>query len=327
MTTLAITGVGGFIGLRMAQRAMAMGWSVTGIDLLEAGVSRARSLGVKAERGDITDGVALKRLFAGADVVFHTAAVVQEDGPRELYERVNNGGTRSVCDAAREVGVPRLIHLSSVMVYGFDYPPLVGEQGPFDGSGNLYNETKLSSERIALSYNRPEQGFGVMVIRPGDVYGLGSIPWVHRPLDALKKGMFVLPDQGRGVINHVHVDNLIDGILLAFQKDCCGEAFNITDDAATPAREFFTHLAKMLGKRHLRTIPGWVLKGALSVADRLFPYLGRELPMKSAGIKFLQRHHKVSCAKARTQLGYQPVISLKDGMNRLEKELRQGGFL
>src|SRR5206468_3894419 len=105
------------------------------------------------------------------------------------------------------------VHLSSVMVYGFSYLPDVDESGPMRGEGNPYCETKIESERAVLSLD--SRDFGVAVIRPGDVYGPGSVPWIARPLAMMQKGRFFLPDGGRGVINPVYVDNLVDGIFLA----------------------------------------------------------------------------------------------------------------
>lgn len=326
MTTIAITGIGGFIGLQMARRALALGWTVQGVDIAPVGVERARAAGARVEQGDINDTAVLARVFAGADVVFHTAAVVQEDGPRELYERVNNQGTRSVCETARASGVKRLVHLSSVMVYGFDYPDNVTEEGPFDVAGNPYTETKLSSERIALSFNDPGQGFGVMVIRPGDVYGMGSMPWVHRPLEAMQKHLFALPADRKGVINHVHVDNLIDAVFLVIRKDCCGEAFNITDDVATPCHVFFGYLAHLIGRRVI-LLPASVMQAGLQVVDRVLPLFGRRSLIQPAVIRFLQRRHKVSCAKAKDRLGYAPAIPLDAGMRWLEAELRAAQFI
>lgn len=136
MKRLAITGIGGFIGRRMAERALADGWQVTGLDISPAAAERLAPLGIEVVIGDINDRRAVAQAFAGANVVFHTAAVVEEDGPRELYERVNNQGTQSVCEVAREAGVRRLVHLSSIMVYGFNYPEEVSEAGPFADDGN-----------------------------------------------------------------------------------------------------------------------------------------------------------------------------------------------
>lgn len=324
---LAITGIGGFIGLRMAQRAIALGWSVSGMDISEAAAERARAVGAEVFVGDINDSYVLEQTFAGADVVFHTAAVVAEDGPRELYERVNNQGTKNACKVAKALHAKRFLHLSSVMVYGFNYPPHVTEEGPFADDGNIYNETKLSSERIALSFNGDE--LAVTVIRPGDVYGVGSVPWVERPLAMIKAGQMLLPTVAGacGVINHLHVDNLIDGILLALEKDSGGGVYTLTDDEATSADDFFAYHAAMLGSKVPAKVPAKLAWPVLKAAQATLPKIGIQLPFKADGIKFLCRANKVSCDKAKHELGYRPKINLASGMQQLEKELRAAGQL
>lgn len=316
MKTLCITGIGGFIGLAMAKRALSLGWQVQGLDISEQAAARARVLGIRVVVGGVNDLDAVRKAVSRADIVFHTAAIVEEDGAREDYQRINVEGTRIVCEVARKAGVKRVVHLSSVMVYGFDYPAEISEDGPLDGQGNVYNDSKLDSERVAMSHNDPEQGFGVIVIRPGDVYGLGSVPWVIRPIDLLKQGLFMLPDTGRGVINHVHVENLIDGVLLAIQHDACGEAFTITDGLATPTRVFFQTHALIAGTR-LRTAPTWVLKALLSALGPAYRALGKKPPASPEAMKFLRRKHRYSIAKAQKYLGYAPRIRLSEGMAEL----------
>ncbi|WP_162932464.1 NAD-dependent epimerase/dehydratase family protein [Solimonas sp. K1W22B-7] len=322
MTTIAITGIGGFIGLRMLQRARERGWQVRGLDVSPAAAQRARDAGAEVFAGDINDAALLARCFAGADIVFHTAAIVEEDGARELYERVNVEGTRSVCRTAQALGVRQMVQLSSVMVYGFDYPDGVTEEGPFRDDGNIYNETKLRSERVAMEFHRPG-AFEVIVIRPGDVYGTGSVPWVLRPIALLQQRLFTLPDGGQGVINHVHVDNLLDGVFLALEKNAGGECFTISDGVATPCREFFGYHARMLGRERVPTAPGALLialVGALAWGYRLF---GRKPPASAAGIHFLRRRGAYSIDKARRQLGYVPKVSLEQGMAEIARERRR----
>lgn len=327
MKKMAITGIGGFIGLRMAERALAAGWQVSGVDLSSDGVEKARALGVDAVIGDICSAESLAPVFSGADVIFHTAAVVTEDGPAELYDRVNNQGTRCVCEAAQQAGATRLVHLSSIMVYGFDYPANVEESGPYYRGGNPYCATKLSSENIALSFNQPEKNFGVIVIRPGDVYGAGSQPWVIRPLAMAKKRQLILPAMGRGVINHVHVDNLLDGVFLALEHDRCGEAFNITDDCATPCKQFFSYHCAMLDQRFLPVLPNWLMLPLTHISSWLLPRLGISSPAAPAVVDFFSRKHKISCDKARRELGYQPAIGLEEGMKMIEAQLRVNNVL
>lgn len=315
-TTIAITGIGGFIGLRMAERARANGWTVRGLDLSPAGAERARAAGAEVVVGSVNDAAAVAAALQGADWVFHTAAIVEEDGPRDLYERVNIEGTRTVCKVAQQLGVRRLVHLSSVMVYGFDYPQDVAEDGPVDGQGNVYNDTKLASERVALSFN-DLQRLGVIVIRPGDVYGRGSLPWVTRPVQMLRRGVFMLPGRGSGVINHVHVDNLIDGVMLAVDHDAIGEAFNITDGVATRCDAFFAPHARLAGVRRVPALPTWAVMLLMRLSQPWWRLRGQTPPASPTTLRFLLRRHRYSIAKAQARLGYQPRIDLEQGMQQM----------
>ena len=312
MTRIAITGIGGFIGLRMCQRALDLGWQVTGVDHNAEAAKAAVNLGATVTIGDINDKAALKDAFSGADMVFHTAAIVAEDGDRAAYETVNVQGTRSVCEVAKACGVKRLVHLSSVMVYGFNFPQDVTEAGPLDGQGNVYNDTKLASDILARQFNCDT--FSVVVVRPGDVYGVGSQPWIERPLSLLRQRLFALPDRGTGVINAVHVDNLIDGVMLAFESEkAAGLAFNITDGVATPCQEFFSYHAKSSGRRLLH-LPAALLEPSLGALEFVCKRLGRPVPLSREGIYFLQRKHRYSIHRARSILGYIPRIPLEKGL-------------
>src|SRR5207244_1106253 len=94
--TLAITGAGGFIGLRMVERAMERGLLVRGLDASPEAARRAEAAGAQTIVGDVNDAGAVQRLCSGADVIFHTAAVVKESGPWKLFRKVNVEGSRNV---------------------------------------------------------------------------------------------------------------------------------------------------------------------------------------------------------------------------------------
>jgi len=324
--TMAITGVGGFIGLRMAERAKERGMRVQGLDASPIAAEFARRRGVEVVIGDVTDQDAVARACRGADVMFHTAAVVGEDGDMALYRRVNVEGTRTVAEVALAAGVRQFVHLSSVMVYGFTYPPFVAEEGPFRGEGNPYCETKLESDRLALGLHAPG-AFDVTVIRPGDVYGARSHPWVLRPLELMRKRIFVLIDGGRGTMNHVHVDNLLDAVFAALERRAAGEAFNVTDGASTTFAEYFGRLAHMVGRKWLPSAPGSIVKSGFSLAGRVGARLGFTLPVSPAAVDFVCRAHPYSIDRARRVLGYEPRISLDQGMAEVEIALRAAGQL
>src|SRR5688500_1154312 len=115
--SLFITGVGGFIGLRLAELCLARGMRVSGIDVDAAALERARKLGVTVARLDINDSAGLRAQIGDAQAVVHTAAIVKEHGLPAEFERVNVQGSRCVAEAARACGVRTFVQLSSVMVY------------------------------------------------------------------------------------------------------------------------------------------------------------------------------------------------------------------
>lgn len=325
MQTLAITGAGGFIGKRLAERALERGLRVRGLDLEPAAAARAEALGVETIVGDINDPGAAARVCEGADAVVHTAAIVREDGDWELFRRVNVGGAENMARAARDAGARRFVHLSSVMVYGFHYPPNVAEEGPLAGDGNPYCTTKIESEQ-ALAALHARGDLEVVFVRPGDVYGPGSQPWIVRPLELMKKHLFALPNGGRGCINPVYVDDLCDGIFLALETDRTGEAFNLTDGRAVTFADFFGRLAAMAGLRPPPTLPEPLLRAAFRVIERGFGLVGKAPPANAQALNYLIRPGAYSIDKARRILGYEPKVDLDEGMRRTEAWLRREGL-
>jgi nucleoside-diphosphate-sugar epimerase len=319
--TLFITGIGGFIGMRLAERALELGFTVHGIDNSPGAVERARRTGAKAELASVEDEPAMARALRGTQLVVHTAALVRESGPLLEFRRVNVLGTVRVARAARAAGAHTFVHLSSVMVYGFDFPALVDELGPRRGDNNSYCQTKIESEDAVLPLNEPSR-FGVIVIRPGDVYGAGSVPWVTRPIAMMRRRMFLLPLRGRGIINHVFVDNLIDAIFLAVKKRAFGRAFNVTDGRATTCGEYFGKLAELAGLSAPRSAPVKLLEG-VGAGTALARKLGlTEDPLSPDSVRYLTRPHAYSIERARRELGYEPAVDLDQGLLRIAPAVR-----
>ena len=329
--TVAITGVGGFIGLAVARAARARGDRVVGLELSPEAAARARAAGVEVIEGNLTSVAACRQLVRDADVVVHTAAVVAEDGDPALFEQVNVTAPAHLAAAASEAGVRELVHLSSVMVYGFSYPPDVTEEGPLRGEGNPYCATKARSE---VAVREALQAAGdrtrLTVVRPGDVYGPGSVPWVVRPLELMRRRLFVLPDGGRGTINHVHVDNLVDGILLAADRaPGTPDTYNLTDGVATSWAAYFNELNGWVrgpGAR-LPSAPSSLLLPAFRALEIGSGLLGVEPPARPAALRFISRMHPVSIDRARRHLGYAPAVSLADGLARTHAWARSAGLV
>lgn len=304
--TLLITGIGGFIGLRAAELAIARGMRVKGLQRSIEKATLAEQLGAEVVIGDIRDPIAAEKACQGVDIVLHTAAAVGVGIPVEKMRAINVEGTLAIAKAAKKAGAASFVHLSSVMVYGFNYPNQVTETGPFYTGNNPYCKTKLESEQAILPLNHPPE-FGVVIIRPGDVYGPRSTAWVVHPLELMQKQKFALINGGRGTMNHVYVDNLIDAIFLAIEKEVYGEAFNITDGCTTTWKEYYTRLAEIGGFPKPTSLPLFMVKAAARLKQN-DPDLSLE------AIEFLTRFHPYSIEKARSVLGFEPRINLDEGM-------------
>ena len=124
----------------------------------------------------------------GVEYVAHTAAVVNDYGSMAEFVRVNVGGTRAVLDAA--VDAQRVLVLSSVAIWGYEFETDVSEDDPPRPCGNPYIDTKGQQEVLALRR-------GATVVRPGDVYGPRSEPWILRPLRTMKAGSLRAAAAGR----------------------------------------------------------------------------------------------------------------------------------
>lgn len=318
--TYAITGAGGFIGRRLARRLIADGHAVRAADLHPGGLVELAHDGAWTLCGDVRSGEAMNTLCRGADVVIHTAAMMEEEGEMEVFRDVNVVGTRTVARAAMAAGASAFIHLSSVMVYGFTYPPDVTEEGPFRGENNPYCQTKIESE-AALLEETADHPIKAVIIRPGDVYGPDSVPWVVRPAELIRQRLFMLPDGGRAILNHTHVENLVDGILAAAARGGDGEAYNITDGEGVTYKEFYDRLSSMLGYGPVRTLPASVMRTAFRALAGGFDLVGIKPPARPAGVEFINRPHRYSIAKAQRELDYAPRITLDKGFDELAEAL------
>ncbi len=305
--TLLITGIGGCIGQRIAELAVARGIKVRGLQRSPDTSDLAGRLGIEMIAGSVTDPEIAHRACKDIDLVIHTAAIVKEEGDLAEFRKVNVEGTLTMAHAAKQAKVKAFVQLSSVVVYGVRYPKYVTESGPFYQGKNPYCLTKLESDQQVLALNNPPD-FGVIVIRAGDVYGPRSVPWVIRPLEMMRSRKFFLLNNGRGVMNHVYVDNLVDAIFLALEQEAYGEAFNITDGCETTWKDYYQRLAKIENLPKYPSAPAILAKIIL----KLFP--NNKIGATADTIDISTRRYPYSIEKARHRLGYQPQINLEEGM-------------
>lgn len=316
-----VTGAAGFIGSAAGDALRAAGCEVVGVDR-----QADRALGIVA--GDITEPGPWTSALDGCDAVLHTAAVVSNAVGLGGQWRVNVLGTRRVLEAATAAGARRFVQLSSVRAFSdTQFPPDVTEEHPVRPDGNPYVDTKIAGEQVVLQAHAAGE-IDAVVVRPGDVYGPGSEPWVLKPLAAIRAGQFMLPAMGKGIHSPVYIDDLVRGLLLCLSHPAAaGQVFTISGGVGVPSREYFGYLVRFAGRRGPIVVPTGVGVALAHLADAANRARGRRTDVNAVSMRYLARPGTYSIDKARRVLGYEPEVDLAEGMRRTEAWLREHGII
>ena len=292
-----ITGAAGFLGAALANRLVREGHQVRGLDDLSAGDREALSPEVMFTRGDINDRPKLWTLLQGVDCVYHLAARVSVPEsvlyPRE-YNAVNVGGTVALMEAMRDVGVRRVVLVSSGAVYGFqETQPL--HEAMMPNPRSPYAVSKLAAEHYVRTIGLL-WGMETVVLRVFNAYGPGQhLPPSHPPVipnflyQAVRGGTLVVHGDGSQTRDYVFVDDVVDALVAAATApQAAGEIINVGSGKETSVRQ----LANL------------VLEIAHSPAQIVYnPRSGGGVPRMCADL-----------TKAERILNYHPRVGLAEGL-------------
>lgn len=314
-----ITGANGFIGNKLMAHYQAQGIPVVGVDLSVNGED--------IFQGDIGQPETISQLLQDCDVVVHTAALVSNSIADADMWRVNVLATRNLIAAAEKHKVRRFVQISSIVAYGNSAEGELDEEQPVHADGGSYVLTKLASEHavLAATANSPME---LVIIRPGDVYGPGSRPWVILPIEAINKGQFMLPAKGQGFFRPIFISDLIRGIALAVStKEAAGEIFNLSCEGYMTTAEFFSHHYQWMNKRGPLKVSTGLAMFAASAATKLAQMTGGVNEASTATIVQLCTKSWFSIAKAERVLGWKPEVSFEDGMQQSKQWAQAQGLI
>ena len=319
---IAVTGAGGFIGRALCERLSSDGAQVIGLDVAPAARERVEAAGATFAACDTTDDAAVRDGLAGVTGVVHTAAILGDRGGMAEQLRVNVRGTLHVLDAAEDAGAERVVHVSSVATWGYDFrSDLPTEDAPARVCGAPYVDTKTASQELALRR-------GAAVVRPGDVYGPGSVPWTLRPVEAIRSGTFVLPGRGEGLLTLVYIDDLVDCVVRALvTPEAAGQAVTAWDGTPVTTKDYFDRYARLLGRGEVRCAPEPLLRAAAGLLELRARMTGGTPDVTREAIRYITRRAVYPHDRARELLGWEPRVQLDEGMRRTEAWLRSEALI
>lgn len=310
---IAITGGTGFVGRHLVARHVALGDEVRYLTRNADGMPLPGAIRHVGNLADAEKG--LQEFVRGADVLYHCAAELLDVS---RMAATNEAGTRNLLRAAQaEVG--RWVQLSSTGVYGLQRGGEVGEEAGLS-PGNDYERSKAAADALVLEAAQ-RQGLSCVLLRPSNVYGADmgnrSLFQLIRMID---KGLFFFIGPPGAVANYIHVENVVDALLLCGQAELPqnGRAYIVSDHC--PLETFVGIIAARLG----RPAPRWrlplpLVRAAANVFGRLPGF-----PLKPSRVAALTDRTVYRTDRIARELGYCNRITLEQGVSELVREWQRG---
>lgn len=316
---LFLTGGSGYVGRNLIRHFVGRGYAVVALARSAAAAHTVRALGAAPFAGDLLDAD-LEAGMRGCGLLVHAAADTDHGGGSERQRRTNVEGTRRVLAAARGAGVRRALHVSTESVL-LDGRPLVGatEAHPYPARpAGAYSRTKAEAERVALAAAAP--GFEVVVVRPRFVWGRDDTTALPQLAAAARTGRFAWVDGGRYRTSTTHVANLCEGVRCALERGRSGGVYFVTDGEPVEFRRFATALLATQGiAAPERSMPRRLLWLAARAGDLLAGLSGGRIraPITLQTYATSAVEVTLDISRARTELGYRPVVSREAGLAEL----------
>jgi nucleoside-diphosphate-sugar epimerase len=325
---ILVTGGAGFTGSFLVRRLLHKGHKVTLIDNQPGRFfDDLKRLGAEILIGSVSDRELIWKAMQGCEVVHHLAAVFRQVNlPKRVYWDVNVEGTRNVMQAALQHGVQKVVNCSTCGVHGDVKQEPADENAPI-APEDYYQYTKYEAEKIIPQF--VERGLKVLTLRPTAIYGPGDPARFFMLFKRVNTGRFPMFGDGRVHYHPLYIDNLVDAFELAAASwNGGGEAYLIGDEHYYTLNELVSTIADTLDVelkvRHLPFWPLWTASLACELAYKPFPV---DPPLFRRRVDWFRQNRAFSIQKAKRELGYEPRVSLKEGLAQTAQWYRSQGYL
>ena len=329
MMRYLVTGGGGFLGRHIVDQLLQRGQDVSVLGRRE--YPDLARCGVRTIQGGVEDKDGLLEACKGVDAVFHVAAKTGISGRHADYVQTNITGTRNVLAACKVCGVGRLVYTSTPsVVYGREPIENGNEDLPYPAHFlTSYAQTKAEAERLVLAANGGGNLY-TCALRPHLIWGPGDTNLVPRIIARAKSGRLRRVGNGDNLVSVSYVENSARAHLLACDRlerssPVCGRPYFINEPEPVNCWDFITRILHTAGvtppQKSLSLGAACRIGAVLEIIGSLFP--AWEPPMTRFLALQLGTSHYFSIARAQADLGWQPEISLDEGLRRLSTAHRK----
>lgn len=315
---ILITGATGFIG-RYLTRALSKNYPVSCLVRRTSNISSIKDCNIKLIYGDLLDKCSLRPALDQIDLIYHLAGEVYSRRKRDYYER-NIVATKNLIEICEEKGKKKIIFLSSVGVYKpVTQKTLLTEESECDPI-TYYGKTKLQAEELIKSHSIPW-----VIIRAPVIYGPYQPPVLNRFfLDVFKKRKVYVVGKGNNLRSICYIENLIDGLIsLADKPDINGKTYIFSDSSPYTINEIIETGAKIIQKEvkvvHLPSFLGDISWAVYLLLDNVLKLSTVEL----YALKKMQLEEGCDITKSKKEIGYNPKITLEEGIRRTIEWIKQ----
>lgn len=321
---ILVTGATGFLGSHLTTALLDQGYQVTMLGRDFSQVQPQIAAGAQPLAVDLRDHHAAVAACAGVDVLYHVGALSTAWGKRADFQAINVDGTQAVIDGCLQYSVGRLIYVSSpaVIFDGQDHRNInEGEPYPKRFSSDYATTKKQGEDRVHAAQ---QQGLATVILRPKAIFGPGDRALIPRLLDRARQRRLPQIGDGTNLVDLTYVDNVVHALVLALDTPAAvGNTYFITNGEHVSLWPTIRELLHQLGlPTPTRTVPTNLALLFARLLELNARRTGREPLLTRYTVGILARTQTYDISAARRDLGYEPIVSVADGMARTIDQLQ-----
>ena len=325
---ILVTGGKGFLGSSIVHRLLELGHQV---ETLSRSTGSKKISTVKHHQLDLSKKVLNLEQFKGIECIFHTAAKAGIDGRYNDYYTANYLGTKNILNLAKDIGVKYFIYTSSPSVVFSGKPISDGNEKLSYVSNRVspYSHTKALAEEAVLHANN-NHAFLSTSLRPHLIWGENDPHLLPKVISRHKKGKLKIVGEGNNQVDLTHIDNVVHAHILAFNalvggSPLGGKAYFISQNEPVKLWDWLNSIFRALNLEPIDnriSFPKAYCAGAFVEALWKILRLKGDLPMSRFIACQLAHDHWFSTESAKSDFGYEPIISMSEAMNKTLPWLR-----